>query len=87
MATKLEKPVTREVAVKDAHGNDGVVAVTVTADGVTLRGKGTKREIRLDWAALAAAAGAPPNMPAKFSTNKLGWLVNKPPKKDEASAE
>lgn len=84
MATKLEKPVTREVPVKDVHGCDGDVLVTITADGITLRGKGTQRELKVGWTDLAAVAPACPKMPAKFSTNKLGWLVNK--KKDEAAA-
>lgn len=86
MATKLEKPVTREVSVKDANGCAGDVLVTITSDGVTLRGKGTQRELKIGWEALSVAATAPPNMPAKFSDNKIGWLVQKTTKKD-ATAE
>ncbi len=82
MATKLDKPVTREVAVQDASGVDGSLNVTITAEGITVRGKGTQRELSISYLDLAAAAEAPEGMPKKFADNKLGWLVDRKPKAD-----
>jgi hypothetical protein len=77
MATKLEKPVTREVTVKDVFGEDAPILVTLTGSGITLRGKGTKREVKISYLELAAASTPPSHMPAKFSANRLGWFVKK----------
>lgn len=86
MASKLTKPVTREVAVTDSNGVEGAVNATFTADGVTLQGKGTSRKLHITWEALAAASPAPPSIPAKFSANHLGWLVDRKPAKEKTPA-
>jgi len=77
MATKLSKPVTREASMKDLNGASGDVLVTLVPYGVTLRGKGTRRELTLTWEQLQRAAMAAPSpaMPAKFISNPLGWLI------------
>jgi hypothetical protein len=80
MATKLDKPITREVTVKDYTGCEGVINVTITNDGITIKGKGTQRELRVSYADLSEIAVMPPNMPLKFHNNKLGWLIDKPDK-------
>jgi hypothetical protein len=77
MATKLGKPVTREVTVKDTDGCEGVISVTITADGITVRGKGTQRELSISYGDLTEIAEAPERMPAKFEWNKMGWLINR----------
>lgn len=84
MATKLDKPVTREIAVKDEVGTEGSVNVTLSTTGVTVRGKGTQRELTISFAELAAASSAPDSMPKKYADNKLGWLVDRKPSKVEA---
>jgi hypothetical protein len=73
MATKLDKPVTREVALGDVTLN-----VTMTKTGITVRGKGTQREVTVDYASLVDVAPAPSNMPAKYTSCRLDWLGNKP---------
>ena len=78
MTTKMDKDkhVVREVAVKDFDGNSGVIHVTMTATGITLRGKGTKRELTVAYCDIAALAASPQSMPNKFNENKLGWLID-----------
>ncbi len=75
MATKLIKPVSREKNFQDVHGNIGPVVVTMSPSGITLRGKGKKRIISIPWESLKKSIVAPVNMPAKFSTNPIGWLI------------
>ena len=77
MATKLTKPVVREVTMKDEVDQEGPVVVTVTTSGVELRRKGTKRKLRVTWAELAQKANLPGEAPAKFVGNHLGWLVER----------
>lgn len=83
MATKLEKPVTREVTVT-VDGVEGALNVTLTTDGVSVRGKGTKRELTVSYATLASVAEAPEAMPKKFADNKLAWLVDRKAKTESA---
>lgn len=75
MATKLTKPVVREVTMKDEVNQEGPVVVTVTQSGVVLRRKGTKRKLHVTWAELAQKAELPGVAPAKFMNNHLGWLI------------
>ncbi len=75
MATKLTKPVSRETPVEDNYGNAGDVIVTMTASGITLRAKGKKRSLKLSWGEMSKVAALPPNAPAKYLNNPLGWLV------------
>lgn len=77
MATKLTKPVSREVEITDVIGNVGPVIATMTARGITLRGKGTKRQFSIPWEALRGVIQAPVAMPARFSANVLGWLIER----------
>lgn len=83
MATKLDKPVTREVAVT-IGGVEGAINVTINPEGVVVRGKGTQRELGIPYAVLAAAAEAPEDMPKKFADCKLSWLVDRKPAKTDA---
>ena len=75
MATKLTKPVVREVTMKNEANQEGPVVVTVSQSGVELRRKGTKRKLRVTWAELAQKAELSGEAPAKFLANHLGWLV------------
>lgn len=77
MATKLTKPVSREIEINDVHGNVGPVIATMTARGIILRGKGTKRQFTIAWESLRSAIKAPVVMPARFSANVMGWLIER----------
>jgi len=77
MATKLTKPIIREVMMKDEQNQEGPVVVTISQDGVELRRKGTKRKLNVTWNELAQKAELPGDAPAKFLSNSLGWLVEK----------
>lgn len=74
MATKLTKPVTRVIQLKDANGIEGEVAVTITGGGVTFH-KGRRKFPTIPWASIGKLATMPGAMPAKFMGNPLGWLV------------
>lgn len=75
MATKLTKPVSREVTIKDNIGFEGPVIVTFDPKGLTLRAKGKKRSLVIPWSSLGKSATLPGQAPAKFMANPLGWLV------------
>lgn len=75
MATKLEKPVSREILIKDEFGNEDTVVVTITVSGVEIRKKGTSRKLTTSWTSLNKVFKLPPNAPAKFVSNPLGWLT------------
>ena len=74
MATKLSKPVTRVVTLKDANGTEGEVAVTITGSGIVFS-KGRRKFSTVPWDAIGKLTTMPPNAPAKFVGNHLGWLV------------
>ena len=74
MATKLSKPVTRVVTLKDTNGTEGEVAVTMTGSGLVFH-KGRRKFPVIPWAAIGKLAPMAGNMPAKFVGNPLGWLV------------
>lgn len=75
MATKLVKPVSRERNFEDDIGNIGPVVITMSQKGITLRGKGKKREFQINWESLRKLIIPPATMPAKFSANPYGWLI------------
>ena len=75
MATKLIKPVSRERNFEDDIGNIGPVVITMSQKGITLRGKGKKREFSINWESLRKLIIPPVTMPAKFSSNPYGWLI------------
>lgn len=78
MASKLTKPVTREVPV-----GDGFVNVTLSETGVTLQGKGTSRKLFLEYTKIAEASQTD-GVPTKFAANPVGWLTESSSKKKEA---
>jgi len=73
MATKLSKPVVREIEITDAHGVTGPVVLTVTDKGLEFRGKGKQRKLFVSYKELKPVL--PPNAPAKYTANPFGWLV------------
>lgn len=76
MATKLIKPVSREIQMEDNHGNVGPVVITMSTKGIALRGKGSKkRTFEIPWTSLKKVVIPPVIMPAKFSANSIGWLI------------
>lgn len=75
MATKLNKPVSREVNVKDVFGRAGDVIATFASNGVTLRGKGRQRKVFISWTDIGKHAILPSNAPSKYLGNTIGWLV------------
>jgi hypothetical protein len=77
MASKMTKPVTREVSV----GN-GFVNVTIDTSGITLQGKGTSRKLALGYADVARLADGS-GVPSKFADDRLGWLTESSAKKAE----
>jgi hypothetical protein len=74
MATKLTKPVVRELTVEDINGCKGDVCVTVSEAGVAFH-KGKRKLPVIPWSEITKLATLPTNIPAKFSGNKIGWLV------------
>ena len=74
MATKLSKPVTRVVTMKDANGIEGDVSVTMTGSGLVFH-KGRRKFSAVPWSAITKQILMTGNMPAKFVGNPLGWLV------------
>ena len=75
MATKLTKPVSREVQISDSSGNKGDALVTMTPEGIEIRGKGTKRVLKANWAQLEKAVEVHSGVPAKFGGNPFDWLI------------
>jgi len=85
MATKLTKPVVREVQLKAVDElvdppveSEGPVVVTMTTDGLELRKKGSGRKVSVSWERIGKAIWLPedaPDAPAKYTNNQLGWLV------------
>lgn len=82
MATKLTKPVVRETEVEDINGCKGDVCVTISAAGVAFH-KGKRRLPVIPWSEITKLATIPLNIPAKFSGNKIGWLVELSAGKDK----
>jgi hypothetical protein len=82
MATKLTKPVVRETEVEDINGCKGDVCVTVSASGIAFH-KGKRKLPVIPWSEITKLATLPPNIPAKFSGNKIGWLVELSAGKDD----
>jgi len=77
MATKLTKPVSREIELADELNNKGSVIVTMNQYGLELRRKGTSRKIFIPWKKLSKVSELPGSAPARFSGNPFGWLVQK----------
>lgn len=77
MATKLEKPVSREVNISDEFGNEGEVIVTMKTKGIELRRKGTQRRLFIPWQTVTKGSTLPPNAPSRHVLNPLGWLTQK----------
>lgn len=88
MATKLTKPVVREVLLRVEGNNvfnvcvedgtvtpEGPVLVTMSTEGLELRRKGTGRKLFVPWGQLGRAFEVPGDAPAKYCLNPLGWLV------------
>lgn len=84
MATKLTKPVTRALKVKDANNIEGEICVTMTAGGIQFW-KGRRKLNVIPWAEIGRLSTLPLNSPARFAGNNLGWLVEL--SKDDAPAE
>ena len=77
MATKLTKPVSREVELSDDFDNKDNVVVTLKTTGIELRRKGTSRTLFVPWSKIGHAAVLPGAAPARHASNPLGWLVQK----------
>ena len=73
MATKLTKPVEREITLSDVYGHKGPVIVTLTATGLEFRGKGKQRKVSMPFSAMKP--NLPANAPASFMSNAFGWLI------------
>ena len=77
MATKLTKPVVREIQLK-SESKEGPVLVTMSTDGLELRKKGTSRKVFISWKRVGKAIWLPedaPDAPAKYVNNHLDWLI------------
>lgn len=78
MATKLVKPVSREVEITDDFNNMGEVIATMKVDGIELRRKGTQRKFFIAWKDMGKSVKSlPGNMPSRHAANPLGWLTQK----------
>ncbi len=74
MATKLTKPVTRVVTVKDSLGIPGDVAVTICEEGVTFSKK-KRKLLSVPWIDIGKLATVPDSAPGKWINNPVGWLI------------
>ena len=77
MATKLVKPVSRELQLTDDFDNSDDVVVTMKMSGVELRRKGTSRTLFVPWSKIGHAAELPGSIPARHCDNPMGWLVQR----------
>ena len=78
MATKLVKPVSREVEITDAFDNAGECIITMKTDGIELRRKGTQRKFFIAWKDMGKSIKSfPGHMPSRHAANPLGWLTQK----------
>ena len=77
MATKLVKPVSRELKLTDDFGHDDDVIATMKVAGIELRRKGTSRTLFIPWSKIGHVAELPGCIPARHVANPLGWLVQK----------
>jgi|SaaInlV_165m_DNA_1040744.scaffolds.fasta_scaffold267913_1 hypothetical protein len=77
MATKLVKPVSRELEVTDDFDNSDDVIVTMKVSGIEMRRKGTSRTLFIPWSKIGHVADLPGAAPARHVANPLGWLVQK----------
>lgn len=75
MATKLVKPLSREIEIKDNLGKSGTVIVTIYQDRIEFRRKGTSRKLSTEWTNLGKILHIPGKSPARHFANPLGWLV------------
>lgn len=82
MATKLTKPVTRVLSVKDSNGVEGEIAVTISEEGVQLL-KGRRKLSVVGWGEISKLTELPEKAPAQYADNKLGWLVELSKDKEE----
>lgn len=77
MATKLVKPVSRELKLTDDFENADDVIATMKVSGIELRRKGTSRTLFIPWSKIGHAAELPGSMPARHVANPIGWLVQR----------
>ena len=77
MATKLVKPVSRELEVTDDFENSDDVIVTMKVTGIEMRRKGTSQTLFIPWSKIGHAADLPGVAPSRHVANPLGWLVQK----------
>lgn len=75
MATKLEKPVSREIEMTDEFGHKGEVILTITGSGVELRKKRSSRKLFMNFKDLGKQMKLPHNAPSRYVQNPVGWLV------------
>ena len=72
MATELSKPVAREVVT-----DHGTMIVVLDKDGVTLRKKGTRRNVKLSWAEALQSGALPESAPKKAENDaeaRTNWF-------------
>jgi hypothetical protein len=74
MATRLTKPVEREITLTDDLGRCGPVVLKLTGRGLELRAKGKQRKLFVSYRRLKPDL-LPGSIPAKYASNPLGWLV------------
>jgi hypothetical protein len=82
MATKLEKPLSRELEIHDNFGAKGLVIITIYQNRIEVRKKGTSRVLSVEWNELGKILKVPPKAPARYLGNPLGWLVENNDKKN-----
>jgi len=73
--TRLAGTVRRRIAAETCRDITSDVVVEMTSEGIVLRGFGNPRRIRASWAAIAAAADPPGEMPAKYVGRHMDWIT------------
>jgi len=76
MATKLIKPISREIEIADEFGKLGLAIITLYSNRLEIRKKGTSRILGVEFSNLNKVFKIPHNAPAKFANNPIGWITN-----------
>ena len=74
MATKLTKTVKRQIVMKNVNGVEGDVDVTMSPNGIVFS-KGRRKLPEISWDEIGKLATLPDNIPAKFTGDKMAWLI------------
>jgi hypothetical protein len=74
----MSEIITKEIQVEDKFGKIGNVIITIDDKGIEFSKKGSpKCKFFVEWNRMEKAFTMDPEMPARFSSNMFGWLIEK----------